>query len=103
MAPIVLAINKSEPVRSSGRTKADTHPSSKTRIDQRGTTNMIFVPVGNWEEDGPGLPEHLCRSGRPGLALSVLLAQGSLVAMDVIRGRFSGKRHTNIGMTPIMS
>jgi len=47
---IVLAINKR-----SGqvvwRTKAETHPSAKVTGSISGHDNMIFVPVGNWEED----------------------------------------------------
>ncbi|TMH38775.1 MAG: hypothetical protein E6H54_21855, partial [Betaproteobacteria bacterium] len=47
---IVLAINKH-----SGhvvwRAKAETHPSAKVTGSISGLDNMIFVPVGNWEED----------------------------------------------------
>jgi len=47
---IVLAINK-RTGQVVWRTKADTHPSSKITGSISGHDNMIFVPVGNWEED----------------------------------------------------
>src|SRR2546429_5664950 len=47
---IVLAINKRSG-QVGWRTKADTHPSAKITGSISGHENMIFVPVGNWEED----------------------------------------------------
>src|SRR5882762_4335827 len=47
---IVLAINKRSG-QVAWRTKAETHPSAKVTGSISGHDNMIFVPVGNWEED----------------------------------------------------
>jgi len=99
---IVLAINKR-----SGqvvwRTKAETHPSAKVTGSISGHDNMIRAGRKLGGRLGPGLPEHLCRADRPGLALSVLLGAGSLVAMTSITGKILWKRHTNIGNDPITS
>ncbi len=97
---IVLAINKH-----SGqvvwRTKADTHASSKITGSISGHDNMIFVPVGNWEEDwARAYPNIFVEPVDPASHYPCCSARGSLVAMDVNTGKILWKRHTNIGDDP---
>ena len=97
---IVLAINKR-----SGqvvwRTKAETHPSAKVTGSISGHDNMIFVPVGNWEEDwARAYPNIFVEPIDPASHYPCCSARGSLVAMDVETGKILWKRHTNIGDDP---
>src|SRR5438034_131084 len=97
---IVLAINKG-----SGqvvwRTKAETHPSSKITGSISGHGDLIFVPVGNWEEDwARAYPNIYVEPIDPASHYPCCSARGSLVAMDVNTGKILWKRHTNIGDDP---
>src|SRR5213083_402742 len=97
---IVLAINKR-----SGqvvwRTKAETHPSAKVTGSISGHDNLIFVPVGNWEEDwARAYPNIYVEPIDPASHYPCCSARGSLVAMDVNTGKILWTRHTNIGNDP---
>src|SRR6266704_2974522 len=97
---IVLAINK-QTGQVVWRTKADTHPSSKITGSISGHDNMIFVPVGNWEEDwARAYPNIYVEPVDPASHYPCCSARGSLVAMDVNTGQILWKRHTNIGNDP---
>ena len=97
---IVLAINK-QTGQVVWRTKADTHPSSKITGSISGHKNMIFVPVGNWEEDwARSYPNIYVEPVNPASHYPCCTARGSLVAMDVNTGKILWKRHTNIGDDP---
>jgi len=97
---IVLAINKRSG-QVAWRTKAETHPSAKVTGSISGHDNMIFVPVGNWEEDwARAYPNIYVEPIDPASHYPCCSARGSLVAMDVNTGRILWKRHTNIGNDP---
>src|SRR5262245_43105756 len=97
---IVLAINKNTG-QVVWRAKADTHPSSKITGSISGHGDMIFVPVGNWEEDwARAYPNIYVEPVDPASHYPCCSARGSLVAMDVDTGKVLWKRHTNIGNDP---
>src|SRR5256886_243012 len=97
---IVLAINK-QTGQVVWRTKADTHPSSKITGSISGHENMIFVQVGNWEEDwARAYPIIYVEPDDPASHYPCCSARGSLLAMDVNTGQIRLKRHTNIGNDP---
>jgi len=97
---IVLAINK-QTGQVVWRTKAETHPSAKVTGSISGHDNMIFVPVGNWEEDwARAYPNIYVEPIDPASHYPCCSARGSLVAMDVNTGQILWKRHTNIGNDP---
>src|SRR5258705_10446457 len=78
---IVLAISK-QTGRVVWRAKADTHPSSKITGSISGHDNMIFVPVGNWEEDwARAYPNIYVEPVAPASHYPASSARGSLVAM----------------------
>jgi polyvinyl alcohol dehydrogenase (cytochrome) len=97
---IVLAISK-QTGHVVWRTKVDTHPSSKITGSISGHDGMIFVPVGNWEEDwARAYPNIYVEPIDPASHYPCCSARGSLVAMDVRTGNIRWKRHTNIGNDP---
>jgi polyvinyl alcohol dehydrogenase (cytochrome) len=97
---IVLAINKHRG-QVVWRTKAETHPSAKITGSISGHENMIFVPVGNWEEDwARAYPNIYVEPIDPASHYPCCSARGSVVAMDVNTGQILWKRHTNIGDDP---
>jgi polyvinyl alcohol dehydrogenase (cytochrome) len=97
---IVLAIDK-QTGQVVWRTKAETHPSAKITGSISGHDNMIFVPVGNWEEDwSRAYPNIYVEPIDPASHYPCCSARGSLVAMEVDTGRIRWKRHTNIGDDP---
>jgi len=97
---IVLAINK-QTGQVVWRTKVDTHPSSKITGSISGHDNLIFVPVGNWEEDwARAYPNIYVEPVDPASHYPCCSARGSLVGLDVNTGAIRWKRHTNIGDDP---
>jgi len=83
---IVLAINKNTG-QVVWRSKAETHPSSKVTGSISGHGDMIFVPVGNWEEDwARAYPNIYVDPVDPTSPYPCCSARGSLVAMDVNKG-----------------
>ena len=97
---IVLAINK-QTGQVAWRAKAETHPSSKITGSISGHGDMIFVPVGNWEEDwARAYPNIYVEPVDPRSHYPCCSARGSLVAMDVNTGAILWKRHTVIGDDP---
>ena len=97
---IVLAINK-HTGQIVWRAKADEHPSSKITGSISGHGGMIFVPVGNWEEDwARAYPNIYVEPVDPNSPYPCCSARGSLVAMDAKTGAILWKRHTVIGDDP---
>src|SRR2546425_6961084 len=97
---LVLAINKNTG-QVVWRAKAETHPSAKVTGSISGQGDLIFVPVGNWEEDwARAYPNIYVEPIDPASHYPCCSARGSLVAMDVNTGQIRWKRHTNIGNDP---
>jgi polyvinyl alcohol dehydrogenase (cytochrome) len=97
---IVIAINK-HTGQVVWRAKADEHPSSKITGSISGHGDMIFVPVGNWEEDwARAYPNIYVEPIDPTSPYPCCSARGSLVAMDAQTGAIRWKRHTVIGDDP---
>src|SRR3989441_9354712 len=97
---IVLAINKNTG-QVVWRAKAETHPSAKVTGSISGQGDLIFVPVGNWEEDwARAYPNIFVEPIDPASHYPCCSARGSLVAIDVKTGQIRWKRHTNIGNDP---
>jgi polyvinyl alcohol dehydrogenase (cytochrome) len=97
---IVLAINK-KTGQVVWRTKVETHSSSKVTGSISGHGDMIFVPVGNWEEDwARAYPNIYVDPVDPNSPYPCCSARGSLVALDVNTGKMLWKRHTVIGDDP---
>jgi outer membrane protein assembly factor BamB len=94
---IVLAINK-DTGQVVWRAKAETHPAAKITGSISGHGDVIFVPVGNWEEDwARAYPNIYVEPVDPTSHYPCCSARGSLVAMDVHTGAILWKRHTVIG------
>src|SRR5262249_26969919 len=83
------------------RAKADAHPSSKITGSISGHGDVIFVPVGNWEEDwARSYPNIYVKPIDPNSPYPCCSARGALVAMDAHTGAILWKRHTVIGDDP---
>src|SRR5882762_6420450 len=83
---IVLAINK-DTGQVVWRAKAETHPAAKITGSISGHGDVIFVPVGNWEEDwARAYPNIYVEPVDPTSHYPCCSARGSLVAMDVQTG-----------------
>ncbi|MBS0286000.1 MAG: PQQ-binding-like beta-propeller repeat protein [Proteobacteria bacterium] len=92
------------------RQKVDPHPSSKITGSISGYNNVLYVPVGNWEEEfartypnifpDPAHPDVPGAPTDPNSAYPCCSARGSLVALDLSTGNKIWQTYTVIGNDP---